>query len=115
MRLDLSGRQADELTRTTLPGVHTTSDVFDGGDHESIVLKQLDEIIIWTPQPAVPLCGNGILDDGERCDDGNLRHDDDCPMDCRSVCGDGDRTELEACDDGNRDDGDGCSADCELP
>ena len=115
IRLDLSGRQADELTRTTLPGVHTTSDVYDGGDHESIVLKQLDELIIWTPQPTVPLCGNGTLDQGERCDDGNLRHDDDCPMDCRSVCGDGVRSELEACDDGNEVDGDGCNAQCELP
>ena len=46
---------------------------------------------------------------------GGLRHDDDCPMDCRSVCGDGVRSELEACDDGNQVDGDGCSAQCELP
>ena len=60
-------------------------------------------------------CGNEQIETGERCDDGNLRHDDNCPIDCRSVCGDGERSELEACDDGNQVDGDGSSAQCELP
>jgi cysteine-rich repeat protein len=113
-RLDLTGRQADELTHQHLPGVYRQKIAFDDGQSESLVLNTVDGWIIWTPQRAVPLCGNGILDQGERCDDGNLRHDDDCPMDCRSVCGDGVRSELEACDDGNELDGDGCSARCEL-
>ena len=113
-RLDLTGRQADELTHQHLPGVYRQKIAFDDGQSESMVLNTVDGWIIWTPQRAVPLCGNGILDQGERCDDGNLRHDDDCPMDCRSVCGDGVRSELEACDDGNELDGDGCSAQCEL-
>jgi cysteine-rich repeat protein len=77
-----------------------------------MLLALSDRLVVWTPMRAAPLCGNGILDPGERCDDGNLRHDDACPMDCRSVCGDGNRSEVEACDDGNQVDGDGCSAGC---
>jgi cysteine-rich repeat protein len=61
-------------------------------------------------------CGNGILDDGEVCDDGNIRSGDGCSFDCLSdeTCGNGivDIAAGEVCDDGNNIDGDGCSADC---
>jgi cysteine-rich repeat protein len=32
--------------------------------------------------PATP-CGNGVVDDGEECDDGNLTPEDGCDLDCR--------------------------------
>ncbi|MCX8071732.1 MAG: hypothetical protein N3C12_04700 [Candidatus Binatia bacterium] len=36
------------------------------------------------------LCGNGVLDPGEQCDDGNLADDDDCLSTCVVArCGDG--------------------------
>jgi len=57
-------------------------------------------------------CGNGTLDPGEACDDGNTRSGDGCPADCTPPCGDGVLDPGEACDDGNTLDGDGCSADC---
>lgn len=57
-------------------------------------------------------CGNGRIDPGEACDDGNNRSGDGCPADCSPPCGDGVRDPGEACDDGNTIDGDGCSADC---
>ncbi len=57
-------------------------------------------------------CGNGRLDPGEVCDDGNNRSGDGCPADCMEPCGDGVLDPGEACDDGNNLDGDGCSADC---
>lgn len=57
-------------------------------------------------------CGNGRIDPGEACDDGNNRSGDGCPADCSAPCGDGVRDPDEACDDGNTNDGDGCSADC---
>jgi cysteine-rich repeat protein len=33
-------------------------------------------------QPSVPACGNGILEVGEDCEDGNLAEGDGCPSDC---------------------------------
>jgi sulfatase modifying factor 1 len=80
------------------------------------------------------VCGDGIVEDGERCDDRNPRPGDGCSADCRvesgwrcdgseptvcdEVCGDGNVVGAEAraggCDDGNEDDGDGCSASCTV-
>jgi cysteine-rich repeat protein len=59
-------------------------------------------------------CGDGQLDSGEECDDGNGRNDDGCLADCRRPrCGDGFvRAHVEECDDGNTVDGDGCSRAC---
>jgi cysteine-rich repeat protein len=57
-------------------------------------------------------CGDGVVDPGEACDDGNNISGDGCPADCRPPCGDGVPDPGEVCDDGNTNDGDGCSADC---
>ena len=60
-------------------------------------------------------CGNGVLDSGEECDDGNVLNGDGCSATCvREGCGNGivDVAIGEVCDDGNTVDGDGCSADC---
>jgi cysteine-rich repeat protein len=71
-------------------------------------------------------CGNGALEVGEVCDDGNLVAGDGCdgclndlgyycteePSVCVTDCGDGLLAGGEVCDDGNTDDGDGCAGDC---
>lgn len=59
-------------------------------------------------------CGNGAVDTGEECDDGNGATDDACLPTCRwNVCGDGFvRKSVEECDDRNLTDGDGCSHTC---
>jgi cysteine-rich repeat protein len=61
-------------------------------------------------------CGDGVLDPGEECDDGNNEDGDGCSADCEveGYCGDGILDPGEECDDGNNEDGDGCSATCEL-
>ena len=60
-------------------------------------------------------CGNGTLDPGEECDDGNSEDGDGCSISCRiERCGDGVLQGAEECDDGNMDGGDGCSATCRL-
>ncbi|MBN1610776.1 MAG: DUF4215 domain-containing protein [Polyangiaceae bacterium] len=74
------------------------------------------------------VCGNGLLEPHETCDDGNLESGDgcsrycnrergwDCPEPghaCRPLCGDGIRDVIEVCDDGNTVSGDGCSEDCQ--
>jgi cysteine-rich repeat protein len=60
------------------------------------------------------VCGDGHVDQGEECDDGNARTDDACLPSCRRArCGDGFvRAHVEECDDGNHTDGDGCSQGC---
>ena len=75
------------------------------------------------------LCGNGIIDQGEDCDDDNMRSGDGCTKICQREagwtcpqpgepcdpprCGDGIRDDNEACDDANTNSGDGCASDCQ--
>ncbi len=73
-------------------------------------------------------CGDGVLEDGERCDDGNTTAGDGCDATCAlepggrcagspsvcTACGDGVAEGDEQCDDGNGAAGDGCDADCAL-
>ena len=76
------------------------------------------------------ICGNGVIDTGEECDDGNVVGGDGCSASCMQedgytcyegkpcepngggVCGNGRVETNEVCDDGNTVSGDGCSADC---
>lgn len=62
------------------------------------------------------ICGDGYLDPGEECDDGNFLPNDGCSPDCRREprCGDGVIDPDEECDDGNTRSGDGCSSQCQL-
>ncbi|MCP3166188.1 tandem-95 repeat protein [Myxococcus qinghaiensis] len=65
-----------------------------------------------------PVCGDGFMDSGEVCDDGNRVAGDGCRADCQGVevCGDGlvDSVTGEQCDDGGTTPGDGCDATCQL-
>jgi cysteine-rich repeat protein len=64
----------------------------------------------------LPTCGNGILDPGEVCDDGNQVSGDGCRADCLKIeaCGDGIVDYGQACDEGGVDTPT-CNADCTLP
>ena len=81
--------------------------------------------------PPLKNCGDGVLNDGEQCDDGNTENGDGCNRLCQTeanflcpepgkpcvdqrVCGNGKLTSDETCDDGNKNDGDGCSANCKT-
>ena len=76
-------------------------------------------------------CGNGQIDPGEQCDDGNTVQGDGCALLCQTechstcgtcgspgpctvqeICGDGVLGRHERCDDGNNRGGDGCASDC---
>jgi uncharacterized protein (TIGR03382 family) len=64
----------------------------------------------------VSLCGNGILDPGELCDNGD-RNSNSLPDHCRTTCsvprcGDGVQDSNEQCDDGNLVSRDGCDRLC---
>jgi len=65
-------------------------------------------------------CGNGVVEPGEQCDDGNTTDGDGCSATCQTettpaaVCGNGVVEAGEQCDDGNTTSGDGCSATCQT-
>ena len=70
-----------------------------------------------------PLCGNGVVDEGEICDDGNKETEfppyaaGDCIDDCSMVlatCNDGNLDPGEDCDDGNADSKDECTTSCTV-
>ena len=67
-------------------------------------------------EPVGPvLCGNGTLDPGEGCDDGNVTLGDGCSAACvAEVCGNGITDPGEDCDDHNTTSSDGCSALCKA-
>lgn len=62
------------------------------------------------------LCGNGVLDTDEECDDGNTVNGDGCTAQCKMepFCGDGILNTGEECDDGNAVNGDGCTTQCRI-
>jgi len=60
------------------------------------------------------VCGDGTLNVGEQCDDGNNDDNDGCSATCEiEECGDGIEQTSEECDDGNTKNNDGCSATCQ--
>src|SRR5688572_27616675 len=69
------------------------------------------------PDEADGDCGNGVVEDGEQCDDGNRNDGDGCGASCSleagGACGDGVSGPGEECDDGNTTAGDGCSDTCQ--
>ncbi|MBV9949858.1 MAG: DUF4215 domain-containing protein, partial [Myxococcales bacterium] len=82
-------------------------------------------------QAPVPVCGDGIVNGTEQCDDGNAKSGDGCSDACRlepgfacnkasptvchpTVCGDGKKEGFEQCDDGNIAPYDGCSPFCTI-
>ncbi|CAJ1437050.1 unnamed protein product [Effrenium voratum] len=88
----------------------------------------------YVPDHCEAICGDGLLVQGEECDDGNQVSGDGCGWNCkieqlgtscpqasdgnggvcRATCGDGVRGPVEECDDGNSFGGDGCSASCQI-
>ena len=66
---------------------------------------------------ATSICGNGVQEPGEGCDDGNLNNGDGCNDQCQkegAQCGNNIVEPGEECDDGNFIDEDGCDMFCKL-
>lgn len=65
------------------------------------------------------VCGDGVIDEGEVCDDGiNDGEYNGCNPDCQALgpfCGDAEQNGPETCDDGNDDNTDGCTTACAPP
>ena len=68
-----------------------------------------------TPICIKGVCGDGVVEMGEECDDGNGANGDDCDSNCTvTACGNGVVTAGEMCDDGNNIGYDGCKNDCTV-
>jgi cysteine-rich repeat protein len=112
---DASAADTSESSEGTLPSTATTTSVDttaatgDGTPDSTSAAESSDS-------GGTPMCGDGALDNGEECDDGNDIATDACLGDCIAArCGDSIvRDGVEACDDGLNDGSyGGCQPGCE--
>ncbi|MBK7830698.1 DUF4215 domain-containing protein [Nannocystis sp.] len=85
-----------------------------GVDFNGDFYKLWGNTFSWCASP----CGNGMVNNGEECDDGNNTNGDGCTAMCKlEKCGDGvdNNADKEECDDGNMVDTDLCTSLCKLP
>lgn len=87
----------------------------------SVVACGNEVIVLLGEEPDRPVrvCGNGVVENGEACDDGNAVAGDGCSSRCQNeatppACGNGVIDDGEECDDGNADNGDACVGDCRV-
>jgi cysteine-rich repeat protein len=73
--------------------------------------------VATTGEPPVGECGDGVVDEGEGCDEGEVNGEGaSCTPLCQPArCGDGFVGPGEGCDDGNEDDDDACTNACKGP
>ncbi len=101
------------LTLTLVAGCsssHSTTE--PGTDGGTMIMFDAD--IRGDAGPPPPECGNGTLEAGEMCDDGNTMPGDGCTATCarEAYCGNRMVDMGEVCDDGNNRSADGCRSDC---
>jgi cysteine-rich repeat protein len=119
----LTGSFADVTDATTTftctaAGTGTITATLGGGVEGCADTVVADVTCVGAALPAV--CGNGVVESGEVCDDGDPSSNvcnDACsgPVVVTPVCGNGTIEGTEACDDGNSDNTDACLNDCTLP
>jgi hypothetical protein len=114
-----TGGETDATGGSTVGGIMTTTEEPES-DSSSETGTTTDEESTSTTTGTTEMipagCGNGVLDEGEECDNGNANADDAaCTSACNEAfCGDGLQQALkEACDDGVNDGAyGGCLNDC---
>ncbi len=114
--------QATVRGRMTTSGGGTNTIEFRDAALPPIVTGQTTPPVVIVQNAALPPCpgetaecGNGTLDPGEACDDGNSESCDGCSASCRAEsCGNGRVECAEECDAGplNGQPGSGCDAQC---
>ncbi len=97
---------------STIPNTILMSDSDEGATGGAAISDVLTVPIV---------CGDGLLEAPEQCDDSNLIDGDGCESTCTltfvpptSTCGNGIIEGAEQCDDGNAVEGDGCSTSCRI-
>jgi cysteine-rich repeat protein len=84
-------------------GITDGSEVKDGTDP-----TDANDPAAPPPPPSGPVCGNGVKETGEQCDDGNADNNDGCLADCTNAecipgqggCGDGNSCTTDTCQEG---------------
>jgi len=107
---DTTDTTVDDTTDTTVDD--TTDTTVD--DTTDTTVDDTTDTTVDDTTPPLPLCGNGLAEAGEACDDGNLDNTDSCSNFCTVArCGDGFvHAGFEGCDDANGSNTDGCLTTC---
>ena len=101
----------DPATATMTDPTATTDATASTGDTTTAATTDTSGDASTSMTPGV--CGDGVVDGGEACDDGNQVDGDACTNACALPgCGDGIQGPGEECDDGNDVDTDDCLATC---
>jgi len=118
-----------ELARFSFTARSTSTRLTFSGTELSLAGMFIDDVVFPASVCVSTRCGNGVLDAGEVCDDGNTRNSDGCSAicqlerrylcptpgaACRPICGDAVVVGTEPCDDGNLAGDDGCSTTCAI-
>ena len=104
-----------------VPALEINETLLEATLEASVISEEFGPWSVYKGQPALfkgfgcGRCGDGLVEPGEACDDGNLSDNDSCLTNCvPAVCGDGFiNTGEEECEDGNGDNNDGCPG-CEF-
>jgi len=124
-------KTADDQTGTGGTGVDAQGGSGGVAGDDGGAGNGLSDLSIFGDGPASSTCGNGVIEFGENCEDGNTTSGDGCSSACvieshytcpqigmpcvhDVICGDHMIEGKEECDDGNTTSGDGCAADCKL-
>ncbi len=123
---DDAGDTAEPDTQADTAGPDTTEDTADPPLDTAESDTSVDDVSDTSEPPADTVmvdtaearCGDGQMDFGEDCDDGDANNSDTaadaCRTDCTLArCGDMVTDSGETCDDGNSNDFDGCTSTCE--
>lgn len=103
-------RNSQDVIAPTMDAMDDRPDPLDSG----VAMDARDVATDTVIDSGATICGNGRLEAGEQCDDGNRVDTDGCRNSCQLArCGDGVvRTNIEECDDGNTAPNDGCTTAC---
>ncbi len=68
-------------------GFDAAPDVLDADAAPDVFDAGVDPVDVGAPDVGPPGCGNGVVESGEACDDGNDDEHDRCTADCKLTCG----------------------------
>jgi cysteine-rich repeat protein len=111
----MEGDDDDDNTASTAAESTTDQESATGAESTVTDTSTSTTATATSTSTGAPVCGNGVVEAGEQCDDGNSLGNDSCLNNCQLPrCGDGIVQPIvsEECDDGDQDDANGCNTQC---